>query len=532
MEACSQAVQFGQALSTLQPRQIGALPLLQPILDTLQLRALTNATVPGQADIDLGQILVILTLNRLLAPQPLYQLQRWLEQTVLPALLAVDPAQLYDMRLGRALDRLYPHLGSIWAQVASQAIRHYNLDLTILHWDLTSLYFEGAYTDSQLAAYGYSRDQRPDTKQITLEVDVTHEDAVPVLYAVLPGNTADVTRPRPHLAALLRFLTRPELADWQLRPILVSDCKMITPEAIVACHRAHLGYLGPLPATTASEALVRSVTSDELAAHPLSYRPARLAVDDPDFVPYQGVWRTYSVSADGLEVTDRALMVWSAGKQRLDVQKRTSYLKRLLNALDAIQHKLNTRRYKQRSYVEGRLVSVRQGNPAADLVDVQLDGSDGQLALRFRINRQRLALAQTLDGRYALATNAADLDAEQTLRLFKGQDGVEKRFRTAKGPLRLHPLFVRRDARIEGLVLVSMLAVLVRALLERVARQAGLELSADQLLRAFARLQAVDLAWADGSQQRRLAEATQLQRQILQSLGWPAPEHYARRPVM
>lgn len=532
MNPASQAVQFGQALSTLQPRQIGALPLLLPILDALQLRARTNATVPGQADIDLGQILVILTLNRLLAPQPLYQVQPWLGQTVLPALLAVDPAQLYDMRLGRALDRLYPHLGSIWAQVASQAIRHYDLDLTALHWDLTSLYFEGAYTDSQLAAYGYSRDQRPDAKQITLEVDVTHEDAVPVLYAVLPGNTADISRPCPHLAALLRFLTRPELADRHLRPILVSDCKMITPEAIVACHRAQLGYLGPLPPSTATETLLRSVSADDLAAHPLAYRPARLAPDDPDFVPYQGVWRTYSVTADDEQVTDRALIVWSAGKHRLDVQKRTTYLKRLLNALAAIQHKLNTRRYKQRSYVAGRLVTVRQGNGAANLVDVQLDGSDGQLALRFRINRERLAQAQTLDGRYALATNAAELDADQTLCLFKGQDGVEKRFRTAKGPLRLHPLFVRRDARIEGLVLVTMLAVLVRALLERVGRQADLAMNADQLLRAFAPLQAVDLSWADGSQQRRLAEATMLQRQVLQTLGWPAPEHYARWPVM
>src|SRR5215210_7069794 len=114
MDSQSQALQFGQTLRTLLPRQIGALPLLLPILDALQLRTITNATVPGQADIDLGQILVVLTLNRLLAPQPLYHIQAWLAQTVLPELLAIHPAQLYDMRLGRALDRLHPHLGSLW----------------------------------------------------------------------------------------------------------------------------------------------------------------------------------------------------------------------------------------------------------------------------------------------------------------------------------------------------------------------------------------------------------------------------------
>jgi len=117
-------------------------------------------------------------------------------------------------------------------------------------------------------------------------------------------------------------------------------------------------------------------------------------------------------------------------------------------------------------------------------------------------------LPQVLDGRSARATNATHLDADQTLQLFKGQDRVEKRFRTAKGPLRVRPRFVRRDARIEGLVLVTMLAVLVDAILERLCRQHGLALSADKLLAPFAGLQAVDLLWADGRQQRRVAEAS------------------------
>lgn len=515
-----------QALTTVQPYQIGALPVLLPILDALDLRARTNALVSSHAEIDLGQVLVLLTLNRLLAPQPLYAVQHWLTSTVLPQVLQLSPAQCYDQRLGRALDRLYPHLGELWAQLASQAIQVYDLDLTVLHWDLTSIYFEGAYTDSQLAAYGYSRDQRPDAKQVTLQVDVTHQDAVPVLYAVLPGNTADITRPVPHLQALLRFLARPELLDRRLRPILVSDCKMVTPEAIVACDRAHLGYLGPLPNGSATEALLQSVPAADLVSHPLAYRPARVTEDDPRFESYQGVWRPYEVAHDGQRVTGRALIIWSAGKQRLDEQKRKTALKRLLNRLASIRQKLNSRRYKQRAYVESRLVAVQQGNVARNLVDVQLDGSDGLLTLQFRINRAHLAGAQARDGRYVLVTNATHLDADQVLRLFKGQDGVEKRFRSVKGPLQLHPLFVRSDARIEGLVLVTMLAVLVRAILERLCRQQGLEISVDRVLAEFASLQAVDLTWAAGRVQRRAAPLTPFQAQVLQTLHCPLPDTY------
>jgi transposase len=112
--------------------------------------------------------------------------------------------------------------------------------------------------------------------------------------------------------------------------------------------------------------------------------------------------------------------------------------------------------------VEQRLESVQRSNLAKGLVDIQLAGEDEALCLTFRVNRTQLARVKALDGRYALATNATHLDASAALTLFKGQDGVEKFFRTAKGPLLVRPLFVRGDARIEGLVAITLLALLSR----------------------------------------------------------------------
>jgi hypothetical protein len=281
----SPAEQWGQALTTLRPRQIGALPLVYPILSALRVRAQTNALVPSQADIDPGQLVVLLTLNRLLAPHPLYQVADWLAETVLPEGLGLAVTQVYDNRLGRALDQLHPHLGELWARLVSRAIQEYDLDLSVLHWDLTSIYLEGAYVESDLARYGYSRDQRPDTKQVNLEVTVTHDGGVPVLYQTLPGNTADITRPAPHLRALLRFLARPELADRQWRPLLIGDCKMMTSEVVAVCHQHDLFYLAPVADGTATEQVRRSVSTAELTAQPLAYRPQRVKPDDPRFGP-------------------------------------------------------------------------------------------------------------------------------------------------------------------------------------------------------------------------------------------------------
>ncbi len=103
------ARQPGSAIKALYPRQMGALPLIHPILNELGVRRTVNELVPTAADIDLGRIVVLFTLNRLLAPQPLYQVQDWLAETVLPEVLGIPPEQAYDNRLGRALDRLYPH---------------------------------------------------------------------------------------------------------------------------------------------------------------------------------------------------------------------------------------------------------------------------------------------------------------------------------------------------------------------------------------------------------------------------------------
>lgn len=523
-----QANYFGQAIGALQPRLMSALPLIQPVLADLQLRATVNQLVPSQADVDVGQVMVLLVLNRLLAPQPLYKIQDWFGGTVLPEVLGITVEQAYDNRLGRALDRVYPQLGELWQRLVSQAIAAYELDLSVLHWDLTSIYFEGAYADSVLATYGYSRDQRSDTKQINLEVDVTHDGAVPVLYEVLTGNTADITRPLPHLEALLRFLARPEVAERDLRPLLISDCKMITAEAALACHRRNLSYLGPLQDSTAVTAVLRSVSAAELASHPLAYRPQRVKATASDFEPYQGVWRTITFEHMGEQVTDRVLVVWSAGKQRLDQQKRKTYLKGLLNGLEKVHKQLNRLRYKKRTYVEQRIVALQRGNPMHKLVDVNLQGEDGALTFRFALNRERLAAAQMLDGRYVLATNSPKLSANEALTLFKGQDRVEKRFRTVKGPLLVHPLFVRSDRRIEGLVFVTLVALLVRAILERLCHQHGLQLTADRLLRGFASLQAVDLTWVDGSVERRTAQMSTFQADVLTALGWPFPEVYAQ----
>jgi transposase len=522
---------LGKELGSCQTRQIGALPVAYPILETLGLRQVVNELRYTRADIDLGRIAELLTLNRLLAPQPLCWVKRWASDTVLPEALDMSVDKLYDNRLGRALDALYPFLGEIWARIAARAVTVYQVDLSIVHWDITSFFFEGEYTASELLRRGYSRDKRPDAKQVNLGMDVSHEDEIPFLYWLWPGNRTDDKTAVPHVKALKAFLARPELADLRVRPIIVSDCKMVTPEAVLACHDHQLFYLGSVELDDTVAALISNVNDEEFRAHELSYRPQRQRRQDEPFVPYQGALRSITFQLGERAVTDRALVVWSAGKARLDSQKNKTYLKRLLNGLARTQGWMGKRRYTDRDYIVRCVDGVQRGNPARRWIDVEITtAEDGRLGLKFRVNQERLAEARTLEGKYVLATNAPHLSADDILRIYKGQDKVEKANRTVKGPLRVRPVFLRTDERIEGLVLFTMLALLVRSVLTLQCRRSGSSLTADQVLAEFASLRAIDLGFSDGSCRRVASDLSTTQEQILTALDLPPIARYVTLP--
>jgi transposase len=526
MTALTWADRLAAVLVSTTPRQVEALPLVYPICEMLQLRETINRLHPTRADIDLGRLVEVLTLNRLLAPCPLSRVGPWVAQTVIASMLAVEVAQLYDQRFGRGLAALHASLGAAWGALVSRAVQQEGVDLSVLHWDTTTLHLTGAYADSQWAAYGRSSEHHSDRKLIKLGLEVTKQERVPVLYGLLAGATADITTAVPQLAALAAFLRRPECATLPMRPLVVGDCKMITPAAVAAAHQHHLYYLGPWEQTNAVEAVLRSVSDAELAPHELTYRPQRQFPAAQPFVPYRGVWRPFTVTYQGVTYADRALVVWSAGKQRLDEQKRKAHLKALLDRLAEIRSYLNQGRYIRQAYAAQQIALAQRGNPAKGLVTVALTGEDRQLALAFRVNPAAVAQTQALDGRYLLGTNAPALSADEALATFKAQDGVEKRHADLKGPLQLRPLYLHTDRRLESLVFITLVALLVWAILELRCRRAGLNYSAERLLAEFAPLYAIDQLFQDGSRLTQLGPLSPFQQQVLDALRLPVPTRY------
>jgi transposase len=530
--ASGQAAAFAATLDAQVIQFLGALPLLLPLFERLGLRESVNRHVGDlAADQDAGLVVLLLCLNRLLAPRPLVHVEAWLAQTALPDWLGLRADAFNDDRLARALDLLAPHLEAIWQDLVVAAVVRFRVDLSQLCYDVTSIAFTGAYEQAELVRYGYSRDHRPDLKQVELALNVTAPNGVPVAYAVLAGNTADRVTPVANLARLRALLARLPPVDPDrppVVPLVTSDRAMLTPESMAAYAAAELRFVGPCDAGEPGRALLRAVPAAELAAHPLAYRPQRAERDDT-WQPYQGVLRPLDLphpEPGRPPLRLRALVVWSPGKARLDAQLRAAQLARLEAKLADLAGKLNRRPYTKRETVQKRLAQLLRHQPARPFLAVELAEADGALGLTWQRSDAALAEAAALDGRYLIVTNDATLPADDLLRLAKRRDVPEKRYEAVKGPLAIRPVYVHKQERVLGLVFCTMVALLVYALVELECKRVAVRRSAEALIAEFASLAIVVTRFRDGSRLRQVSGLQPSQTNLLQALGLPPLEHY------
>lgn len=125
------------------------------------------------------------------------------KQTAMATLLDCDPRVAEKDRLYRALDRMVEHKEALEKHLAARWRDLFGASFDVLLYDLTSTYFEGDAAEVDKARRGYSRDHRPDCKQIILALVVTPE-GFPLSYEIFAGNRADVSTLEEMLEAVER----------------------------------------------------------------------------------------------------------------------------------------------------------------------------------------------------------------------------------------------------------------------------------------------------------------------------------------
>lgn len=160
------------------------------------------------------------------------------------------------------------------------------------------------------------------------------------------------------------------------------------------------------------------------------------------------------------------------------------------------------------------------------LVVVKLTSEDGELKLHIEIDDAQVTQAAHRD----VVTNKP-LSPEQILTRFKQQDKVEKRISTLKGPIRIRPIFLHNQKRIESLVFICMIALLAFSLLEMMAKRVGKKMTAQRIIEQFATLTAVYTDFVDGSQACTVVRLTEFQRLFLKTHLLPKPDTYLRPQI-
>jgi transposase len=491
-------------------QQLGALPVLYALLEVLGVRETINRYCPTGGKIDHGTVAVVLILNRLMAPRPLYQVADWLARTVLVYSLGVPAVQFNDDRLGRTLDALKPHIRDIWQAIVHQAYVRAKIDLSIIFYDLSAFIAHGEYAASQYVDFGFAHNTPMDKRKFKLGLDVSADGNLPAEYEAWSGRTADKATVQTNMERLCALLKR---HNWPIQEVLlIGDRANLNDELALAYDDHGLHYLAGLQAQTKPHReLLEAVPEKQFYSQPLT--------DDHGPGGYWGLPCVVTFEHEGRQVSHRGLVVLSGPMRTALRRTRATQLRTLHQALIQVQAKIGRPHSRSVKSVQRHADTQLKKSPVGKLMraEAYLD-QDQQLCLRWWVDRYALWRAMQSDGRYLLVTNDWSLSPQRMLALYRQKDGLEKRFTVAKSDLKVSPIYLHKDDRIEAMLLINMLALLAYSLLERQARQNGLQMTTRRIIDKLESLDVIETQCWDGSRLCRIVPVDDEQTALLQAL--------------
>jgi transposase len=491
-------------------RHLGALPVLYSLLEVLQVRDIINRHCPTAAEVDHGIVALVLILNRLVAPRPLYRVADWLARTVMVYQLGVPAAKFNDDRLGRTLDAISEHSRDIWQDIVHRALVQADVDLSIIFYDLTAFVVHGEYADSEHVDFGFAHNTPMDKRKFKTGLDVSADGNVPLAYTLWAGRTADLATVQENMEQLCRFL---KSHGWSVQEmVIIGDRANLNDELAIAYDDHGLHYLAGLqPHKKAHRELLVAYPDRQFHALPLDNQRGRKG--------YWGRPCQVTFEHDGRQVTHKGLVVLS-GPMRSALRKgRATKLRALRQELKQVQAKIGQPYHRTVKAVQKRADTQIKKSLVGKFIRAEAyTNEQGQILLRWWIDRHTLLLAMQKDGRYLLVTNDWSLSPQRMFDLYRQKDGVEKGFRISKSDLKVSPIYLHKDERIAGMLLINMLALLTYSLLERQVRQNGLQLTTRRIIETLDNLDVIETLCWDGSLLYRIVPVDAEQAALLEIL--------------
>ena len=495
-------------------RRFGAVWLGWKLWRALKLDELCAELMPaGREAVPWAQMAAVLVIARLTEPSSeLHIAEDWYRTTALEDLIGVSADSVYDNRLYRALDRLLPHKPALEQHLRRRLGELFALEYDLLLYDVTSTYFEGLAAGNALAQRGYSRDHRPDCKQICIALVVTRE-GMPLGYELFAGNRHDVT-------TVEEVVEQMEKRFGLAQRIWVMDRGMASAENLAWLQKSGRRYLIGTP-------------KSELR------KWAREIANTNDWQSVrEGVEAKLCVGPDGQETFVLCRSVERREKERA-IHDR--FQKRIEQGLDKLGKRIEHARVAlERSKLErqiGRLLERNARVAGRYLIELEPDSArPAGVRLKWSAQPQWDDWARHSEGCYLLRTNIRDWNVEQLWRTYVQLSEAEAAFRIQKSELAIRPVWHQREDRVKAHILVCFLAYVLWKTLEQWQSRAGLGNSPRTTLDELGRIQCTDVVLPLAEDPRRklrircVAKPDQAQALLLDRLGLRLPERLRPPP--
>ena len=452
-------------------RQFGRVYLGLAVWRRLGLHTLLRRLLPpGQEEVGWDLIGCVLTLGRFCAQESELSLaERWYADTALEDLLAVPLSQINDARLYRGLDALLPHKDELCQHLLEKYRDWFGVGFEFLLYDVTSTYFEGLAQRNPKAARGYSRDSRPDCKQVCIGLVVTPE-GLPMAYEVFAGNRADVTT----LEDIVKLM---EGKYGQAQRIWVMDRGIVSEENLEFLRQRKATYLVGTP-------------KSQLRAHEVAL------ASEADWQKVREGLTVKLVSRGEGEQSERFILCRSedrAAKEGAMLQQKVDRLRAKLAQIDRGLQRQPTAKAAEVERRIGQWLGRYPGAAAMFKVMLRHDAQGRACRVDVKEEIARMEWAKRAHGAYLLRTNHSCQDPVQLWRWYIQLTQAEAAFRTSKSDLHLRPVFHQKTERVEAHILVCFLALALWRTLEQWLKSKGLGDCARQLLIELEQLHSMDV---------------------------------------
>ena len=425
---------------------------------------------PGQEDVPWDLTACILTLARFCGQKSELEVaERWYAQSALDDLLGVDSTQVNDARLYRGLDAILPHKDALCQHLQKRYESFFGIRFEFLLYDVTSTYFEGQAEGNKKAARGYSRDQRPDCKQVNIGLVVTPE-GLPLGYEVFAGNRTDVTT----VEEMVQLM---EEKYGQAERIWVMDRGMVSEDNIDFLRARGARYLVGTPKRQLRQFETQLVEEKEWA----------------EVQPGVQVKLMRHPDHQGGEIY---VLCKSAARQEKEAAMLELRRQRLKKELEKIHAALQRKPVMDAGSIERRIGRWMGKYAAAErLIEVKLVRNEAGAACGLEIQERAgpSDWARHAHGAYLLRTNCTEMDPVALWRWYMQLTQVEDAFRISKSDLHLRPVYHQKTERVDAHILVCFLSLVLWRTLENWMRCRGLGSCARQLIEEVTTVRRVDV---------------------------------------